>query len=119
MAPELAPPISLENQRRIWGLAQRITSHLDVCEASPVMNNLPVLLPHPQLTALDAIERLQWWWEESESVLPDARPIAIPVIYGGDADPNLAQLVEHAGMTPRQVAECHAGADYIVCFLVF
>lgn len=83
----LEPPISLESQRRIWGLAQRIASHPDVREAIPGMNNLTVLQTHPQLTALDAIERLQRWWEESESVLPEARQIAIPVIYGGDAGP--------------------------------
>ncbi len=116
---ELEPPISLESQRRIWGLAQRIASHPDVREAIPGMNNVTVLLTHPQLTALDAIERLQRWWEESESVLPAARQIAIPVIYGGDAGPDLAQVAEHTGLTPRQVVECHAGANYIVYFLGF
>ena len=119
MVLELEPPISLESQRRIWGLALRIASHPDVREAIPGMNNVTVLLTHPQLTALDAIERLQRWWEESESVLPAARQIAIPVIYGGDAGPDLAQVAEHTGMTPRQVVECHAGADYIVYFLGF
>lgn len=116
---ELEPPISLESQRRIWGLAQRIAPHPDVREAIPGMNNLTVLLTQPQHTALDAIERLQRWWEESESALPEARQITIPVIYGGAAGPDLARVAEHTGMTPRQVVECHAGANYVVYFLGF
>ncbi len=36
-------------------------------EAIPGMNNITVILRNPPL-ALDAIERLQRWWEESEAL---------------------------------------------------
>lgn len=43
------------------------------------MNNITVTLRDPQTLALDAIERLQRWWEESEALEPDSRFIEIPL----------------------------------------
>lgn len=119
MVLELEPPVTLTSQQRIWGLADRLIHHPDVLEAIPGMNNLTLLLTDPQHTALDAIERLQRWWEESESLVPESRDVTIPVIYGGEAGPDLAEVARHTGMTERQVVECHAGASYIVYFLGF
>ncbi|SLM63835.1 MULTISPECIES: 5-oxoprolinase subunit PxpB [Dickeya] len=117
---ELEPPLRLESQQRIWGLAERLTGHEDVSEVIPGMNNLTVVLKHPRQSALDAIERLQRWWEESEAVgeLP-ARDIDIPVVYGGEQGPDLLIVAEHCGLTPQQVVERHAAGRYIVYFLGF
>ena len=119
---ELEPPVSLVSQQRIWGLTQRLqdrAAYPGVREVIPGMNNLTVLLSEAQSSALDAIERLQNWWEESEAIEPESRLIEIPVIYGGSQGPDLDNVARHTGMTPRQVVECHAGADYIVYFLGF
>jgi TIGR00370 family protein len=119
---ELEPPVSLVSQQRIWGLTQRLqdrAAYPGVREVIPGMNNLTVLLSEAQSSALDAIERLQNWWEESEAIEPESRLIEIPVIYGGTQGPDLDNVARHTGMTPRQVVECHAGADYIVYFLGF
>ncbi len=113
---ELEPPMSLESQQRIWGLAERLNHHEEVLEAIPGMNNLTVLLAHPQQVALDAIERLQRWWEESESLVFDARDIDIPVVYGGEAGPDLADVAAHCGLSVSQVVEAHAAAPYVVYF---
>jgi KipI family sensor histidine kinase inhibitor len=119
---ELEPPVSLVSQQRIWGLTQRLqdrAAYPGVREVIPGMNNLTVLLSEAQSSALDAIERLQNWWEESEAIEPESRLIEIPVIYGEAQGPDLDNVARHTGMTPRQVVECHAGADYIVYFLGF
>lgn len=116
---ELEPPMSLESQQRIWGLAESLNHHEEVLEAIPGMNNLTVLLAHPQLVALDAIERLQRWWEESESLAFDTRDIDIPVVYGGEAGPDLVEVAAHSGLTVSQVVEAHAAAQYVVYFLGF
>ncbi|MBU9840602.1 MULTISPECIES: 5-oxoprolinase subunit PxpB [Rahnella] len=119
---ELEPPVSLVSQQRIWGLTQRLqdrAAYPGVREVIPGMNNLTVLLSEAQSSALDAIERLQNWWEESEAIEPESRLIEIPVIYGKAQGPDLDNVARHTGMTPRQVVECHAGADYIVYFLGF
>lgn len=116
---ELEPPISLLSQQRIWGLTARLRERPEVREAIPGMNNLTILLAEPQAVALDAIERLQRWWEESESLVPEARQVEIPVIYGGADGPDLAGVARHTGLTPQQVVEAHASAHYIVYFLGF
>ena len=119
---ELEAPVSLVSQQRIWGLAQRLqdrATYPGVREVIPGMNNLTVLLTDAQSSALDAIERLQTWWEESEAIEPASRLIEIPVIYGGAQGPDLDHVAQHTGMTPRQVVECHSGIDYTVYFLGF
>ncbi|WP_027712722.1 5-oxoprolinase subunit PxpB [Dickeya chrysanthemi] len=117
---ELEPPLRLESQQRIWGLAQRLAEHDEVSEVIPGMNNLTVVLSNPHQQALDAIERLQRWWEESESFLEvQPREVNIPVIYGGEQGPDLNVVAEHCGMTPQQVVERHAAGRYTVYFLGF
>lgn len=116
---ELEPPITLESQRRIWGLAARIAHHQEVREAIPGMNNLTVLLMNPQRSALDAIERLQSWWEESDALISEARDVAIPVVYGGSGGPDLSWVANHVGLSEHQLVECHAAVTYVVYFLGF
>lgn len=116
---ELEPPVSLASQQRIWGLCQRLQGNEKVSEVIPGMNNLTLLLRDPQHNALDAIESLQRWWEESEALRPESRLVEIPVVYGGDVGPDLSVVAEHAGMTPRQVVELHSSTDYVVYFIGF
>ena len=116
---ELEPPITLATQKRIWRLAQRLVDAPNVLEAIPGMNNITVTLRDPQTLALDAIERLQRWWEESEALEPDSRAIDIPVIYGGEQGPDLTEVARLSGFTPKQVVELHASVDYVVWFLGF
>lgn len=116
---ELEPPVTLESQKRIWRLTQRLPEYPEVLEAIPGMNNITVILRNPQSLALDAIERLQRWWEESEVLEPDSRQIDIPVVYGGKLGPDLTLVAEHCGLTPQQVVELHSSQGYVVWFLGF
>lgn len=119
MVLELEPPVTLASQKRIWRLTQRVAEMPNVVEAIPGMNNITVVLRDPQSLALDALERLQRWWEESEALEPDSRAIEIPVVYGGEQGPDLHEVARHSGLTPRQVVELHASVDYVVWFLGF
>ncbi|MRF00545.1 carboxyltransferase domain-containing protein, partial [Escherichia coli] len=65
---ELEPPVTLASQTRIWRLAQRLVDMPNVVESIPGMNNITVILSNPDSLALDAIERLQRWWEDSEAL---------------------------------------------------
>ena len=69
--------------------------------------------------ALDAIERLQRWWEESEALEPESRFIEIPVVYGGAGGPDLAVVAAHCGLSEKQVVELHSSVEYVVWFLGF
>lgn len=51
--------------------------------------------------------------------LPAARVVEIPVEYGGSAGPDLAHVAEHAGLTPQEVVEIHAGGEYLVHMVGF
>ncbi|HCR1077054.1 TPA: 5-oxoprolinase subunit PxpB [Enterobacter cloacae] len=116
---ELEPPVTLATQKRIWRLTQRLVDVPEVVEAIPGMNNITVVLRNPHMLALDAIERLQRWWEESEALEPESRTIEIPVVYGGTGGPDLGVVAEHSGLTEKQVVELHASVDYVVWFLGF
>ena len=116
---ELEPPISLASQQRIWGLNQRLQAFGSVLEVIPGMNNITLILRDPQQSALDAIERLQRWWEESEAQLPASRQVDIPVVYGGEAGPDLAVVAEQASLSISQVVELHSSSEYVVYFIGF
>lgn len=116
---ELEPPVTMATQKRIWRLTQRLAEIPEVVEAIPGMNNITVVLRNPQSVALDAIERLQRWWEESEALEPESRFIDIPVVYGKAAGPDLGEVASHAGLSEKQVAELHASVEYVVWFLGF
>jgi len=51
----------------------------------------------------------------SESSEP--RQVEIPVCYGGEFGPDLADVCAMHGMTPAQAIELHASAEYLVYFL--
>ncbi|QJT79847.1 5-oxoprolinase subunit PxpB [Kosakonia sp. MUSA4] len=116
---ELEPPVQLATQKRIWRLTQRLSTVPEVAEVIPGMNNITVVLRDPGTLVLDAIERLQRWWEESEALEPESRAIEIPVLYGGDAGPDLGRVAEHCRMSEKQVVELHASVDYVVWFIGF
>jgi len=53
------------------------------------------------------------------AVTTSAEPIRIPVCYGGELGPDLAEVAGFAGMTEQQVVDVHAGRSYRVYMLGF
>lgn len=51
--------------------------------------------------------------------LPEPRLVEIPVCYGAEYGPDLADVANSRGLTPAQVIELHASAIYTVYFLGF
>ena len=47
------------------------------------------------------------------------RKLEIPVCYGGEFGPDLADVARHNGLTPEQVVEIHSSVEYLVYFLGF
>lgn len=116
---ELEPPLSLESQKRIWSLTTRLREYPNVAEVIPGMNNITLLLSVPQADPVEALEKLQQWWEESESAQPEVRHIDISVIYGGAEGPDLEDVARLHNLTARQAVEMHSSAEYVVYFLGF
>jgi inhibitor of KinA len=74
-----------------------------------------IRIGHEELEAILGryLERLE------EMELPEARRVEIPVCYGGEFGPDLAEVCALHGMTATQVIELHASAEYLVYFLGF
>jgi KipI family sensor histidine kinase inhibitor len=51
--------------------------------------------------------------------LPEPRHVEIPVCYGGEFSPDLAEVCAMRGMTAAQAIELHASTEYLVYFLGF
>ncbi len=47
------------------------------------------------------------------------RVFEIPVCYGGEYGPDLANIAEHAGLTEEEVIEIHSSRDYLIYMLGF
>ena len=47
------------------------------------------------------------------------RVFEIPVCYGGQYGPDLANIAEHAGLTEEEVIEIHSSRDYLIYMLGF
>jgi len=113
--------ISLEAHRRVLhllaGLERRPAGLLNLhpAFASVLIDFDPRRLSHVQVEAL-VRERMA-----AAPLQPQASPraIDIPVRYGGDAGPDLAEVARHTGLAPERVIELHASAGYLVYFLGF
>ncbi len=72
-------------------------------------------LRHDEVEAI-----LRRYLERLEGIkLPGPRLVEIPVCYGGEFGPDLAEVCAIHGLTPAQVVELHASTEYLVYFLGF
>jgi inhibitor of KinA len=51
--------------------------------------------------------------------LPPPRHVEIPVCYGGEYGPDLADVAAHNNCTPEDVVRIHSSSEYLVYFLGF
>jgi len=72
-------------------------------------------LRHDEVEAI-----LRRYLERLEEIkLPEPRLVEIPVCYGEEFGPDLAEVCAIHGLTPAQAIELHASAEYLVYFLGF
>jgi 5-oxoprolinase (ATP-hydrolysing) subunit B len=116
---ESPPPATLDCQRRIWALADiaRLMPH--VVEVVPGMNNLTIVFDplHANADALAA--QLGAAWDSADIAEANGAHIEIPVVYGGECGPDLAEVARHTGLSAGEVVKRHTDAEYIVFFLGF
>ncbi|MGG5823480.1 5-oxoprolinase subunit PxpB [Falsiroseomonas sp. HW251] len=105
---------TLATQRRIWALAREAAGWPDVGEAVPGMNNLMVTFARPQRDWTPVAARLLAAWAGVEPLPLDGRCVELPVVYGGEGGPHMADVVAHTGLSPDEVAEIHAAPTYPV-----
>jgi len=83
--------------------------------ASVLVDFDPHLYDHAEATALIA-ERLEAHRDEAP---PPDRVVEIPVAFGGDGGPDLADVARHTGLSAARVVEVFSAAEYVVYFVGF
>lgn len=111
---EASGPASLAIQQRIWALAEAAGAWPEVREAVPGMNNLMLVFRRPP-AQLDAFEaRLLACWSEVAPLSLAGRTVELPVVYGGEAGPHLADVIAHTGLSVEELVARHTAPLYPV-----
>jgi len=116
---ELPAPATLAAQQKIWALAAQAAQWPGVDELLPGMNNLTLTFDSTRTDARELAARVTDAWPRLESKDVAGRDIEIPVAYGGDDGPDLADVAAHTGLSAAEVVRRHSQAQYVVYFLGF
>lgn len=104
----------LDHQRRIWAMADIVATWPGVSEAVPGMTNLSVLFHRPPSAPDEIGNQLVALWDSGVSKDVDGRTLDIPIVYGGEGGPHLAEVAEMTGMSVDQVVTIHSAPLYPV-----
>lgn len=116
---ELPAPATLKQQQQIWALATEAMQWRGVQEVLPGMNNLSLLFDPTRIDAAELEMQVLSAWPQLAAASIQGRQIEIPVVYGGEAGPDLADVAAHTGLSPAEVVRRHSGGDYVVYLLGF
>lgn len=105
---------TLVNQQRIWALSRTAEAWPEVREAVPGVNNLLLTLIAPP-RRIEALEtRLHAAWAEAAALPLEGRTIELPVVYGGEGGPHMADVMAHTGLSVEEIVAIHAAPVYPV-----
>lgn len=106
--------LGLEQQNRIWALADLASAWPNVEEAVPGVTNLMLVLKAPLDDADAFIAALKESWRNLPRRERRGKRIDIPVIYGGESGFDLPAVAQRAGLSEREVIRIHAERSYTV-----
>jgi len=105
---------TLETQCRIWALAKQVARLPGVQEAVPGMNNLMIAFAEPPRELEEMERRIIELWTAVEPLPSEGRCLDLPVIYGGEGGPHMADVVAHTGMSVDDIVAIHSAPIYTV-----
>jgi len=108
------PAMDLPRQQRIWALAQLARHWPEVQEAVPGMNNLMLTFKQAPRDIDSLRERLVLAWAEVTPLPLQGRVIELPVVYGGEGGPHMADVVAHTGLGVDDIVALHSAPLYPV-----
>jgi len=122
----LGDGIDAEVNRRVHALAAAIQSRRPAWlrEIVPAYACLALQLHDECDRDLEPLQRVRKWWSAQDfhaagDARADAAPLEVPVCYGGEFGPDLADVAAHAGLPEDEVIERHLAGDYRVAMLGF
>ncbi len=111
---DVAGPMNVDVQKRIWAMAQLVGQHGGVVEETvPGVHSLLVVLS-PDVQPEAFRETLDAMWRQIEPLEAPGRLIDVPVTYGGTMGEDLAELAASHGMTIDEVVKRHTAPEYTV-----
>jgi KipI family sensor histidine kinase inhibitor len=105
---------TLEAQRRIWALAREAAHLPGVREVVPGMNNLMLTFAEPPRRTEVIEQGLLSLWRSVEPIPIEGRCLDLPVTYGGESGPHMADVVAHTGMSVDEIVAIHSAPTYTV-----
>lgn len=104
----------LPTQRRIWSLARTAEAWPGIKESMPGMTNLMLTFEAPPRdpTALESM--LLDAWGKSEELEIEGRVFELPVVYGGEDGPHLAEAAALTGLSIDDLVDIHTSVRYTV-----
>ncbi len=119
---EFGKEISPEINRRIASMVQLIKEqHIEgMVDMIPAFCSLLVNYD-PRVVSYDKMKRrLESLVRMDIKTGENAKKIfEIPVLYGGEYGPDLADIAEHAGLSGQEVIDIHSSRDYLIYMLGF
>lgn len=109
--------LDIRPQQRIWALARTAQLWPEVREAVPGMNNLMLTFARPprDAAAWSALQsRVLAAWNAAELLPLEGRVVELPVVYGGEGGPHMADVVAHTGLSVDRIVELHSAPLYPV-----
>jgi KipI family sensor histidine kinase inhibitor len=106
--------LTLASQQRIWALAREAQDWPEVREAVPGMNNLMLSFARPPREVAALAARLLAAWDGARALPLEGRVVELPVVYGGDAGPHMADVIAHTGLGRDEIVELHSAPLYPV-----
>ncbi len=104
----------LESQQRIWALARIVAAWPEIGEAVPGVNNLMLTFTAPPRDLAPLRAAVLAAWADAEPIAPEGRVIELPVVYGGEAGPHLADVIAHTGLGLDELIDRHTAPIYPV-----
>ena len=117
MLLDIPGELSLPTQQKIWALARVVECWPQIAEAVPGMNNLMLTLSEPpssQVQWSKLAQALQQAWEEVEPLSLQGRVVDLPVVYGGEYGPHIAEVMTHTGLGLEDIVALHTAPLYPV-----
>ena len=105
---------------RAFGIALERSGIPGIVETVPTYRSLMIHYDPGVIRCQPLIRALEGLLDQLDHIhIPPSDVLEIPVLYGGEAGPDLEFVARHAGKTPEEVVKIHTSAEYLIYMLGF